>query len=82
VRRRRQQQGVALEGIEHLDQAVRAVAQAEPAAQGKLSVEAGREQRQRQVGEAVFVDQSCACCRLLLGCRPNSRRTCSLVTRP
>jgi hypothetical protein len=37
---------------------VRAVAQAEAAAQGKLAVEAGREQRQRQVGDTALIDQA------------------------
>jgi hypothetical protein len=45
-----------MKGIEHLDQAVGAVAQAEPIAQSQLRCQAGRKLRQRQVGEAVVVD--------------------------
>ena len=43
--------------IRDSDQAVGAVAQAETAAQGKLSIEAGREEWQRHVGQAEFVDR-------------------------
>jgi hypothetical protein len=83
VCRRGEQQGIALERIEHLDQAVRAVAQAETDCAGKLSVEAGRKQRQRQVGEAALIDQVLRLLQAAAGTPAGrTRNTCSLVTRP